>query len=158
MLMKLAPKKQRSPRKWYLGIAAAILIPAYGHYVSFNARQDRENQMEILAATLARENATLPRQLDAVTTFEHVGLHYDGTIIYRYRLDVPASSLSESDRTTTQASLRQALEQRTCAEPQLLKAMRKYKVNQEHVYLARDDKLFTIDISVDSLDCPGAAT
>ena len=152
--MKLAPKKRRNPRNFYLGIAAVMLLAGTGRYFALKAEQEKVAQQALLAERLAQLNATLPRQLDALTTFEYVGLMYADTIVYRYRINVAASSLSEERKASLQVELRRGLEQLACKETQLLAAMRTFNVHQEHSYLARNSKLFTIDIRPEQLSCP----
>ncbi|RMQ94544.1 hypothetical protein ALP94_00537 [Pseudomonas savastanoi pv. glycinea] len=154
MLMKLAPKKRRNPRNLYLGIAAVVLIAGFGRYFAFKAEQENEAQQALLVERLARLDATLPKQLDAITTLEYVGLMYSDTIIYRYRIDLEASSLSEERKVSMEAKIRLGLEQLACKEPQLLAMMRRFKIHQEHYYLARNSKLFTIDLRAEQLNCP----
>lgn len=153
MLMKLAPKKRRNPRNFYLGIAATLLIVGGGRYFSHKAEQESAAQKAQLAATLVQLNAALPRAVDAQTTLEFIGMMYGDTIFYRYRIDMPPSSLSEEAKASMEARIRQGLEQLSCKEPQLMAAMRKFKLHQEHFYLARNTSLFSIDIRPEQLNC-----
>lgn len=154
MLMKLAPKKRRNPRNFYLGIAAVVLIAGIGRYFAFKAEQEKEAQQAMLVERLARLDATLPKQVDAITTLEYVGLMYSDTIIYRYRIDLEASSFSEERKVSMEAKIRLGLEQLACKEPQLLAMMRKFKIRQEHYYHARNSTLFSIELRPEQLNCP----
>lgn len=155
MLMKLAPKKRRNPRNFYLGIAAVVLIAGAGRYFALKSEQEKVAQQALLVEHLARLDATLPKQLDAITTLEYVGLMYGETIIYRYRIDLAASSLSEERKVSMKARIRRNLEQLACEEPQLLAMMHRLKLHQEHYYLARNSPLFSIDLRPERLNCPG---
>lgn len=155
MLMKLAPKKRRNPRNFYLGIAAVLLVAGIGRYFSLKAEQEKVAQQALLVERLAQLDATLPKQLDAITTLEYVGLRYGDTIFYRYRIDLPASSLSEERKASMEARIRLGLDQLACKEPQLLAMMRRFNFHQEHSYLARDSTLFSIELHPEQLSCPG---
>ena len=154
MLMKLAPKKRRNPRNFYLGIAAVVLIAGIGRYFALKAEQEKVAQQALLVERLGQLNATLPKQLDAITTLEYVGLPYTDTIFYRYRIDLAASSLSEERKASMEARIRRDLEQLACEEPQLLAMMRKFKFHQEHHFLARNSTLFSIELHSEPLSCP----
>ncbi|WP_304627456.1 hypothetical protein [Pseudomonas congelans] len=75
MLMKLAPKKRRNPRNFYLGIAAVVLIAGIGRYFALKAEQEKVAQQALLVERLAQLDATLPKQLDTITTLEYVGFN-----------------------------------------------------------------------------------
>ncbi len=154
MLMKLAPKKRRNPRNFYLGIAAVVLIAGIGRYFALKAEQEKVAQQALLVERLAQLDATLPKQLDTITTLEYVGLTYSDTIFYRYRIDLAASSLSEERKASMEARIRRDLEQLACKEPQLLAMMRRLKLHQEHYYLARNSTLFSIELHPEQLSCP----
>ncbi|OPG74267.1 hypothetical protein B1219_04125 [Pseudomonas ogarae] len=154
MLMKLAPKKRRNPRNFYLGIAAVVLIAGIGRYFALKAEQEKMAQQALLVEHLAQLDATLPKQLDAITTLEYVGFTYGDTIFYRYRIDLAASSLSEERKASMEARIRRDLEELACKEPQLLTMMRRFKFHQEHHYLARNGKLFSIELRPEQLNCP----
>ncbi len=155
MLMKLAPKKRRNPRNFYLGIAAVVLIAGIGRYFALKAEQEKVAQQALLVEHLAQFDSTLPKKLDAITTLEFVGLTYGDTIFYRYRIDLAASSLSEERKANMEARIRRDLEQLACKEPQLLAMMRRFKFHQEHFYLARNSTLFSIELHPEQLSCPG---
>ncbi|QXI52553.1 hypothetical protein [Pseudomonas alvandae] len=155
MLMKLAPKKRRNPRNFYLGIAAVVLIAGVGRYFALKAEREKVAQQAQLVQHLAQLDATLPKQVDAITTLEYVGFIYGDTIFYRYRIDLAASSLSEERKASMEAGIRRSLEQLVCKEPQLLAMMGRFKFHQEHVYLARNTKLFSIELRPEQLSCPG---
>ncbi|KPY82231.1 hypothetical protein RA263_02520 [Pseudomonas syringae pv. tagetis] len=155
MLMKLAPKKRRNPRNFYLGIAAVVLIAGIGRYFALKAEQEKVTQQALLVQRLAQLDATLPKQLDTITTLEYVGLTYSDTIFYRYKIDLAASSLSEERKAGMEARIRRDLEQLACKEPQLLAMMRRLKLYQEHYYLARNSTLFSIELHPEQLSCPG---
>ncbi|WPN64332.1 hypothetical protein QMK47_04865 [Pseudomonas sp. P9_35] len=154
MLMKLAPKKRRNPRNFYLGIAAVVLIAGIGRYFALKAEQEKMAQQALLVEHLAQLDATLPKQLDAITTLEYVGFTYGDTIFYRYRIDLAASSLSEERKASMEARIRRDLEELGCKEPQLLTMMRRFKFHQEHHYLARNSTLFSIELRPEQLSCP----
>jgi len=155
MLMKLAPKKRSNPRNFFLGLAALVVIAGTGRYFAYKAGEEKTAQLTQLAERLEQLNRALPRQLDAITRLEYMGLAYSDTILYRYRIELQASSLSAEQTSDMQAGLRRGLEQLACKEPQLLAAMRKLKIHQEHIYLAGDSKLFTIDLYPERLECAG---
>ena len=154
MLMKLAPKKRRNPRNFYLGIAAVVLIAGIGRYFALKAEQEKMAQQALLVKHLAQLDATLPKQLDAITTLEYVGFTYGDTIFYRFRIDLAASSLSEERKASMEARVRRDLEELACKEPQLLTMMRRFKFHQEHYYLARNSTLFSIELRPEQLSCP----
>ncbi|AHL32068.1 hypothetical protein CD58_03785 [Pseudomonas brassicacearum] len=154
MLMKLAPQKRRNPRNFYLGIAAVVLIAGIGRYFALKAEQEKMAQQALLVKHLAQLDATLPKQLDAITTLEYVGFTYGDTIFYRYRIDLAASSLSEERKASMEARVRRDLEELACKEPQLLTMMRRFKFHQEHYYLARNSTLFSIELRPEQLSCP----
>lgn len=153
--MKLAPKKRRNPRNFYLGIAAVLLIAGVGRYFAHKAEQEKVAQQALLSERLAQLNATLPRQVDALTTLEFVGLTYGDTMFYRYRINLAASSLSDERKASMQANIRRGLERLACKEPQLMAAMRKFKIHQEHFYLARNTSLFSVELYPEQLNCQG---
>ncbi|MFK3775469.1 hypothetical protein [Pseudomonas sp. NPDC089406] len=153
--MKLAPKKRRNPRNFYLSIAAVLLITGVGRYFAYKAEQEKVAQQALLSERLAQLNATLPRQVDALTTLEFVGLTYGDTMFYRYRINLAASSLSDERKASMQAGIRRGLEQLACKEPQLMAAMRKFKIHQEHFYLARNTSLFSVELYPEQLNCQG---
>ncbi|WP_295484831.1 hypothetical protein [uncultured Pseudomonas sp.] len=153
MLMKLAPKKRRNPRNFYLGIAGTVVLACVGRYYSLSAEREREVQRGQLAESLAQINKTLPRQVDAWTTFESVQLLYGDTINYRYSVDVDTKHLTEQQRATMEARTRAGLEQLACGEPSLMKAMGRLKIHQEHHYIAGARALFEVDIYAGKLKC-----
>ncbi|QXI31161.1 hypothetical protein [Pseudomonas vanderleydeniana] len=155
MLMKLAPKKRRNPRNFYLSIAAVVVIAGVGRYFAHKAEQEKVTQQALLTERLAQLNATLPKKLDAMTTLEFVGLTYGDTLFYRYRVDLAASSLSEDSKASMKEKIRSNLEQLACKEPQLLAAMSRFKFHQEHFYLARNTTLFSIELYPEQLSCTG---
>ena len=71
--MKLAPKKRRNLRNFYLSIAAVIVIAGTGRYFAHRAEQERVAQQAELAQSLASLNAALPRKVDALTAFSNKG-------------------------------------------------------------------------------------
>jgi hypothetical protein len=158
MLMKLAPKKRSNPRNFYLSIGAVILIAGIGRFFALKSDQDRENHRALVTEQLAQLDATLPKQLNAVTTLEHVGLMFADTIVYRYRTDLAASSLPPERRISMEAELSRNLEQLACKAPQLLTAMRKLKIHPEHHCLARKEYLFTVKLRPEELNCPSKIT
>ena len=155
MLMKLAPKKRRNPRSFYLSVAAVLVIAGAGRYFAYKGEQERAAQQAELGGRLASLNAALPRKVDALTTLEYIGLMGGDKIFYRYRIDRPARMFSEELMASMQVRARSGLERLACKEPQLMEAMRKYRIHQEHSYLGRDGVLFSVEIHPDQLNCPG---
>lgn len=155
MLMKLAPKKRRNPRNFYLSVAAVIVIAGTGRYFAHRAEQERAAQQAELAQRLASLNAALPRKVDALTTLEFIGMMGDETIFYRYRIDRPARMFSEERLASMQVRARSGLERLACKEPQLMAAMRKHRLHQEHSYLGRNGVLFSVEIYPEQLNCSG---
>lgn len=72
MLMKLAPKRPRSLRKFYLSIGATLVIMVVGRYYALKAEKQRAEQQAQWIEQVLQVNSTLPRQIDAVTQLVRV--------------------------------------------------------------------------------------
>lgn len=154
MLMKLAPKKRRNPRNFYLSIGATLVIMLVGRYFSLMAEERKAVQRSQFVEGLLQLNSTLPRQVDAVTRLEKIDVIYGDTIIYRYRVDLASSSLAWERRAKMQDRARAGLEALACKEPQALEAMRRFGFHQEHVYVGDNNgALFDVDLYPDKLNC-----
>ncbi|OEC34776.1 hypothetical protein A7D27_26715 [Pseudomonas sp. 1D4] len=153
MLMKLAPKK-RNPRNFYLSIAATVVLVLLGRYFSITSEREKEAQLSLLSQRLSQLSATLPKRVDGLTTLEHVNLSYPDTISYRYKVNMTTEDLPDEERAKWEASSRRGLERLACKETQLLAAMSKYGIRMQHLYMAKDGELYTIDIDADQLNCP----
>ncbi|MBJ9977084.1 hypothetical protein IAE35_12130 [Pseudomonas sp. S75] len=155
MLMKLAPKKRRNPRNFYISIAATIVLACIGRYFSLSAEREKELQMGKLTDSLAQINSTLPRQVDAITTFDSIELSNANTIYYRYSVDLDIKNLRTQQKAQMEDRVRAGLEQMMCKEKPLLEAMRRFKIHQLHHYEADGRLLFNVEIYPDKLDCTG---
>jgi hypothetical protein len=154
MLMKLAPKRPRSMRKFYFSIGATLVILLLGRYFSLMAQERRAVQQAQFVEDLLQMNSLLPRQVDAVTTLKKIELIYGDTFVYRYRVDLASSSLPWECRAKMQDRAQVKLEALACKEPKVLDAMRRFGFRQWHQYVGDDDgTLFYIDLYPAKLNC-----
>ncbi|NBF09776.1 hypothetical protein [Pseudomonas sp. Fl4BN1] len=155
MLMKLAPKKKKSPRNFYWSIGVVVVIVIIGRIVSFNSQKKEAEYLTQLTAyfdTLTR--TTLPKQVDSATTLESIRLLYGDTLFYRYRVSFDTDSLDSAQKAHGQQELQQKLEALACRDPELISNMRKHKIYQEHSYQdAKSNTVFTVYIRPTELKC-----
>lgn len=155
MLMKLAPKKPRSLRNFYLSIGATLVLMLAGRFYALKAEEQLVAQRAQWVENVLHLNSTLPRQVDALTRLERIDIISGDTIAYRYQVDMASSSLPWERKSKMEARVRAGLERLACKEPEFLEAMRRFKFRQEHFYTGYDNAfLFSVDINPDKLICP----
>lgn len=153
MLMKLAPKRPRSLRKFYLSIGATLVIMVVGRYYALKAEKQRAEQQAQWIEQVLQVNSTLPRQIDAVTQLVRVEFVWGDTLLYVYHVGLSAN-LPWERRAKMQERASQQLEQLACKEPQTLEAMRRFKLRQKHLYVADEaGELFHVELRPDKLVC-----
>ena len=153
MLMKLAPKRPRSLRKFYLSIGATLVIMVVGRYFALKAEEQRAKQQSQWIEQVLQVNSTLPRQIDAVTQLERVEFVWGDTFLYVYRVGLSAK-LPWERRAKMQERAGQQLEQLACKEPKMLEAMHRFKLRQKHLYVGDEGgELFHVELLPDKLAC-----
>ncbi|MBX3562315.1 MAG: hypothetical protein KF780_10945 [Sphingomonas sp.] len=106
------------PRDFVRRIAATsaddMWVPTVAELVGANVLTDARHQVEeILEQAVAEVRPTLPRRLDDITTFHAISAA-GGTLVYGYRLDLPASAI---DRGSFRREMTAQLSSEVCGNP-----------------------------------------